>query len=506
MNEKEEKNEDNTDYDSKFENIWKKLVLDDDNKGGSKIKEDKPKIGIEKVELEDDDAQLENMIIEFSENDTIEEITDKKEEIDKIDEEEDELHKFASKILDMVDLKQKIALEDEEIISKSEIKKKEISKLKNKKTEYVVSPEHTPVLLFWKAYKRMVGYATRYANNKIEPKKWREVYGILVGSVEGNSRVLVKDAIPMVVGDRAGVQYENKQYVDMAQIDESIYERSIQNKKDDFIIGWWHTHPGFGSGFYSEIDCYTQLGYQSPNPFAVGLVFDHTEKKMGFLGVSAIRLTDVDEGILSDYHLVDILYEEEKEIFEEKSNKIIEKVLKGMPAVLKELDYIENTLRKKYLAQLQRNFGLILVPKRDIKVVEDEEEAEEDERYLYVWDPEFFKKSYRIPKFREKIEETIKKYEKELIELKKKNQIKKFEEKRKKYSERIKAMLEKPQEWVNKLLQEFNSSIEKIFPFYDYLDTDERKIIEYFEERISTYQSILDNLIKKSEFNITENK
>ncbi|MFW9881813.1 MAG: hypothetical protein ACFFG0_52785, partial [Candidatus Thorarchaeota archaeon] len=128
------------------------------------------------------------------------------------------------------------------------------------KKERKKDPFHTPVFLTLKAYKGIVGYAIRYANDNQNPDKWREVYGILIGSIENNSKVFVKDAIPMVVGDRAGVKYENKQYVDMAQIDASVFERSIQDDKNDFIVGWFHTHPGFGF-FYSPIDCMTQLGY-----------------------------------------------------------------------------------------------------------------------------------------------------------------------------------------------------------------------------------------------------
>jgi len=35
---------------------------------------------------------------------------------------------------------------------------------------------------------------------------------------------------------------------------------------------------------------------------------------------------------------------------------------------------------------------------------------------------------------------------------------------------------------------------------FDYLDTDERKIIEHFESRSFEYQTILDDLNKRSEF------
>ena len=57
---------------------------------------------------------------------------------------------------------------------------------KNKKIE----PFKTPVLLTSKAYERIVGYAIRYANEDQNPDKWREVYGILIGSIENQSKVI----------------------------------------------------------------------------------------------------------------------------------------------------------------------------------------------------------------------------------------------------------------------------------------------------------------------------
>ena len=360
-------------------------------------------------------------------------------------------------------------------------------------------PFYTPVLLTLKAYKRIVGYAIRYANNNLKPEKWREVYGILIGSIEDNSKLIVKDAIPMIVGDRAGVKYENKQYVDMAQIDATIFERSIQDDKTDFIIGWWHTHPGFGF-FYSPIDCMTQLGYQIPNPYAVGLIFDHCEKDSDshFLGIAGLRLKDPELGISSTYNLIELNYEFKERIMVQKVEKVIRKVNENIEKALKELQYIDEVLRKKALAQLQRNYGLILVPKEDIIVTDDEEIAGEDERFLYEWDPEFFKKSYRIPKFREKVEKVIASAYDELDQLNQIDEKEKYESRKTKLIKKIQAILKKPNEWYEKLMEDFSKRIENIFPFYSYLDTNERKIIEYFEERSSEYSKILDELNKRS--------
>ncbi|MFX1573457.1 MAG: hypothetical protein ACFFB0_11960 [Promethearchaeota archaeon] len=372
---------------------------------------------------------------------------------------------------------------------------------KNKK----LSLFKTPVLLTLKAYRRIVGYAIRYANNNISSGKWREVYGILVGSIEANSEVVVKDAIPMVVGDRAGVKYESKQYVDMAQIDASVFERSIQDKRKDFIIGWWHTHPGFGF-FYSPIDHLTHLGYQIPNPFAVGLIFDHCEKGSNehFLGIAGLRLKDPTLGLSSTYNLIDLKYEYDKKKMVEKVDNVIKKMNKDIDRVLKELDYIDEVLRKKALAQLQRNYGLILVPKEDIIVTDNLDEAEVDEHYLYEWDPDFYKKTFRIPKFREKVEKSISNAYDQLDKLFHEKKTKEYTLKKQKLSKKLYNMLEKPNEWYDKLMEDFSERIEVISPYFDYLDTNERKIIEYFEQRSSEYYKILHDLNQRAELNLED--
>ena len=365
------------------------------------------------------------------------------------------------------------------------------------------TPFSSVVVLTLKAYRRIVGYAIRYANQNLKPDKWREVYGILVGSIEKNSKLIVKDAIPMIVGDRAGVKYESKQYVDMAQIDASVFERSVQDNKEDFIIGWWHTHPGFGF-FYSPIDCMTQLGYQIPNPYAVGLIFDHCKKNTNdnILGIAGLRLKDPDLGMSSTYDLIELSYETDQKTMAQKVDKDIIRINKEMKDILKEIKYIDEVIRKKALAQLQRNYGLILVPKEDIKVTENEEEAEEDERILYEWDPDFYKKSYRIPKFREKIENAISDAYDELDKLMESKDIEKLKNRKQKLTNKIQNMIVKPNEWYDKLMDDFAKRIENISPLFDYLDTYERKVIEHFEERSSEYYKILDDLNSRAELNL----
>ena len=161
--------------------------------------------------------------------------------------------------------------------------------------KYGIDPAITPVYLSYNAYKRIVGYAMRYGNNDLPQKTWREVYGILIGSIKENKEVIIKDAIPVMVGDRAYVEYKSKHYVDTAQFNTAIFERAIQDDKEDFFVGWWHTHPGIGF-IFSPRDIETQLFYQGVNPFAIALVFDHCQKesKSYYLGIAGIRLKNPD--------------------------------------------------------------------------------------------------------------------------------------------------------------------------------------------------------------------
>ncbi len=370
--------------------------------------------------------------------------------------------------------------------------------------KYGIDPAITPVHLSYNAYKRIVGYAMRYGNNDLPQKTWREVYGILVGSIKENKEVVVKDAVPVMVGDRAYVEYKSKHYVDTAQFNTAIYERAIQDDKEDFFVGWWHTHPGIGF-IFSPRDIETQLFYQGVNPFAIALVFDHCQKesKSYYLGIAGIRLKNPDRGMFATYsNSIELKFEHTIEKMVKNVDKVVKEIDKNMNDVLREIKYIDEILRKKYLAQLQRNFGLIMVLKRDIKITNDELEAENEDYYLYEWDPDIDKKIYRIPKFREKIEKELKKYETILSDFKADKTDPAFKKKKVKYNKKLNEMLAKPNEWYTKIMNDFTKRIGNISPFFDYLDTDERKIIEHFEERISEYQKVLDDLKSRSEFNL----
>ncbi len=346
----------------------------------------------------------------------------------------------------------------------------------------------SPVYLSWKAYKRIAGYALRYSNDQIDPTEWREVYGLLIGHIEEGKRLIVSDAIPMTVGDAHGVEFEYIHYADYAEIDGNVFQRSIEDGKEEFTVGWWHSHPGMGH-FFSPTDTATQLYYQSLNPYAVAIEFDHQERSEENLGIKALRLTRIDDGMDSPYDFVELRFfvDSDKEIHEKIKTTIV-KMNKKMPDVLGALDYIDTTIVKKELPNLQKKFSLLLNPEE-----EDEEEYKFEEK-SYIWESDSIPLTKGAPKFRAKIESEIEQCSIQLEGLKKKNAIEKYDQKKEQFKEKIKALLDKPNAQLHKVMDDYGKTYEIILPFRDFLDSKERKTLENFEEWIYGYFRVLDNL------------
>ncbi|NHI91444.1 MAG: hypothetical protein EAX96_03005 [Candidatus Lokiarchaeota archaeon] len=160
------------------------------------------------------------------------------------------------------------------------------------------------------AYQTIVLHATRFANEKIPIDSWKEIYGFLIGTIEGDD-VIAEKAIPMAHGSSVEVEFTDEHYVRSATIDSMAAERG------QFIVGWYHSHPGL-SLFLSSTDIKNHLAYQQPNPKSVALVFDHTllgkkSNKDGeelHPGFRVFKLDDPNLGTMSDFHEFD--YEIEK--------------------------------------------------------------------------------------------------------------------------------------------------------------------------------------------------
>jgi len=156
------------------------------------------------------------------------------------------------------------------------------------------------------AYYKMLIHILRFGNKVRNPRQYREVMGMLIGSLEGEGEiqnVIIEDAVPISHGGSIEVDFKPQDYISFASVDEQFAE------KNWFTVGWYHSHPGLRI-FFSATDIKNQLGWQTPNPSAIGIVFDHTFLETpGDLGFRTFRLDNTTKGHSTDYHEVKTIVE-----------------------------------------------------------------------------------------------------------------------------------------------------------------------------------------------------
>nr|MDO8114732.1 hypothetical protein [Candidatus Sigynarchaeota archaeon] len=211
------------------------------------------------------------------------------------------------------------------------------------------------VFISAEAFRAILLYAKRYANENIPEYDWKEVYGFLIGRIDKDN-VLVDSAVPMTSGEATEVVFGPSHYTKAAELDNEIAEKN----DNTFVCGWWHSHP-FKSNptsiFLSSIDVGNHLGFQGPNPLAIALVHDPSkmkEKDTPF-GIKVFRLTrtDFDQNELDRYALdlnpegntksnpTDIVYYAvpfeitgpTAELFADSLADVIDKTVKGDPLI-----------------------------------------------------------------------------------------------------------------------------------------------------------------------------
>ncbi|MHA1932012.1 MAG: hypothetical protein ACW96X_05700, partial [Promethearchaeota archaeon] len=169
-----------------------------------------------------------------------------------------------------------------------------------------------------KVYLTIVAAAVRFANARISKDDWLEVSGIFTGKNEGDN-VIVTAAYPIMHQelDKDAVidqyKWSDEDYEAFYIIDDEAFSRD----PPEFVVGWWHTHPGFKI-MLSHIDIRTTLSYQQNNPLAISLVFnpmrlirqievadkkgDPDKQLKNDPGFKIFRLDDVSSGIEASYH------------------------------------------------------------------------------------------------------------------------------------------------------------------------------------------------------------
>lgn len=120
-----------------------------------------------------------------------------------------------------------------------------------------------------------------------------EVCGVLIGKTD-HERMTVEACIAGINAAQGGAHVTFTQ-----DTWEHIYKIKDKEYPDDKIVGWYHSHPGFGV-FLSEHDLFIQQNFFS-NPQQVAWVYDpHTDEEgcFGWIGGNIEKLTAIRVGYL----------------------------------------------------------------------------------------------------------------------------------------------------------------------------------------------------------------
>ncbi len=147
------------------------------------------------------------------------------------------------------------------------------------------------VFITMKAFRNICEFSAQYASNYIDRRKWVECMGYLFCRQDGD-RYLISDAV--------GISRGGETFVTMTPDDLARVETLEKEHPEDFLGGWWHTHPGL-SPFFSDTDVQNQMFYQAQNEDGLGLVFDHSMIDSKFIGFKIFRLDDAQDP-LTQYH------------------------------------------------------------------------------------------------------------------------------------------------------------------------------------------------------------
>ena len=107
----------------------------------------------------------------------------------------------------------------------------------------------------------------------------QRVVGFLIGSMEGQT-LIIEDAVSGEI--ESGATEATLPAETIARIANDIVNQKIRGN----IVGWYHTHPGYGI-FMSDVDILTQHKLQQFSPYIVALVVDPSSNNIGIFTLNA---------------------------------------------------------------------------------------------------------------------------------------------------------------------------------------------------------------------------
>ncbi|MGB9120615.1 MAG: Mov34/MPN/PAD-1 family protein [Candidatus Angelobacter sp.] len=145
-----------------------------------------------------------------------------------------------------------------------------------------------------------------------------EVCGVLIGNTE-HERMTVEACIAGINAAQGGAHVTFTQ-----DTWEHIYKIKDKEYPDDKIVGWYHSHPGFGV-FLSEHDLFIQQNFFS-NPQQVAWVYDpHTDEEgcFGWIGGNIEKLSAIRVGYSQDVEITGTAAQEYEEDDDSASHSMV---------------------------------------------------------------------------------------------------------------------------------------------------------------------------------------
>ncbi|CCD23248.1 proteasome regulatory particle lid subunit RPN11 NDAI_0B02130 [Naumovozyma dairenensis CBS 421] len=113
-----------------------------------------------------------------------------------------------------------------------------------------------------------------------------EVMGLMLGEFVDDYTIDVVDVFAMPQSG-TGVSVEAVDDVFQAKMMDMLK----QTGRTEMVVGWYHSHPGFGC-WLSSVDVNTQKSFEQLNPRAVAVVVDPIQSVKGKVVIDAFRLID----------------------------------------------------------------------------------------------------------------------------------------------------------------------------------------------------------------------
>jgi len=113
-----------------------------------------------------------------------------------------------------------------------------------------------------------------------------EVMGLMLGDFTDEYTIRVVDVFAMPQSG-TGVSVEAVDYVYQT----AMMDRLKQTGRPEMVVGWYHSHPGFGC-WLSSVDINTQQSFEQLHPRCVAVVVDPIQSVKGKVVIDAFRLID----------------------------------------------------------------------------------------------------------------------------------------------------------------------------------------------------------------------